>query len=50
MEKRGKGQNVENQNIESQKVDRKFEKDQYVKSFFFLIDQSIENEVFDQNI
>jgi hypothetical protein len=49
MEKRGKGQNVENQNIESQKVDWKFEKDQNVKSFF-LIDQSIENEVVDQNI
>ena len=49
MEKKGKGQNVENQNIESQKVDLKFKKDQNVKCFF-LIDQSIENEVVDQNI
>jgi hypothetical protein len=27
----GKGQNVENQNVESPKVDRKFEKDQNVE-------------------
>jgi hypothetical protein len=28
----GKGQNVKNQNVESLKVDQKFEKDQNVKS------------------
>ncbi len=30
----GKGQNVKNQNVESLKVDQKFEKDQNVKSVF----------------
>jgi hypothetical protein len=29
----GKGQNYENQNVESQKEHQKFEKDQNVKSF-----------------
>jgi hypothetical protein len=28
----GKGQNIENQNVKSPKVDQKFEKDQNVKS------------------
>jgi len=28
----GKGQNIENQNVESQKEHRKFEKDQNIKS------------------
>ncbi len=31
----GKGQYVENKNVESLKVDQKFEKDQNVKSLFF---------------
>ncbi len=31
----GKGQNIENQNVESLKVDRKFEKDQNIESLFF---------------
>ncbi len=30
--KMGKGQNIENQNVESQKEHRKFEKDQNIKS------------------
>ena len=33
----GKGQNVKNQNVESPKVDQKFEKDQNVKSLICLI-------------
>jgi hypothetical protein len=32
--KMGKGHNVKNQNVESLKVDQKFEKDQNVKSLF----------------
>jgi hypothetical protein len=31
-EKKGKGQNIENQNVVSQKEQRKFEKDQNVES------------------
>ncbi len=30
----GKGQNVENQNVESLKLDQKFEKEQNVESLF----------------
>jgi hypothetical protein len=30
----GKGQNIENHNVESLKVDQKFEKDQNVESIF----------------
>ncbi len=45
----GKGQNVENQNVESLKVDRKFEKDQNIESLF-LIDQNVKNEELDQNV
>ena len=35
-QKTGKGQNVENQNVKSQKEHRKFEKDQNVKSLFLF--------------
>jgi hypothetical protein len=34
---KGKGQNVKNQNVKSPKVDRKFEKDQNVKSQIRLL-------------
>jgi hypothetical protein len=33
----GKGQNVENQNVESPKVDQKFEKDQNLKTQIRLL-------------
>jgi hypothetical protein len=33
----GKGQNVKNQNVESPKVDQKFEKDQNIESLICLI-------------
>ncbi len=59
----GKGQNVENQNVKSQRVDQKFEKDQNVKSIFKLIrtskvtkmevDQNVESDnnlQFDKNV
>jgi hypothetical protein len=32
-----KGQNVKNQNVESPKVDQKFEKDQNIKSQIWLL-------------
>ena len=39
----GKGQNVENQNVESHKERQKFEKDQNVESIF-KVDQNIERD------
>ncbi len=45
----GKGQNVKNQNVESLKVDQKFEKDQNVESLF-LNDHNVQNEEVDQNV
>ena len=41
---RGKGQNVENQNVESQKERWKFEKDQNVESIF-KIDQNVKSDL-----
>ena len=41
----GKGQNVENQNIESPKVDQKFEKDQNIESLF-KIDKNVVSQKF----
>jgi hypothetical protein len=41
---RGKGQNVKNQNVESQKERWKFEKDQNVESIF-KIDQNVKSDI-----
>jgi hypothetical protein len=45
MQPLGKGQNVENQNVKSPKVDPKFEKDQNIKSLF-KIDLDVESQKF----
>ncbi len=38
---KGKGQNVENQNVKSLKVDQKFEKDQNVENHF--VEKNVES-------